>query len=69
MKSDTDCEGTSESDTQKENMGPTVQKRTTERTPRPAGVEDDQCSDQDELIRKLQNTALTDTGAVLKSEL
>nr|XP_040027407.1 DIS3-like exonuclease 2 isoform X1 [Gasterosteus aculeatus aculeatus]XP_040027408.1 DIS3-like exonuclease 2 isoform X1 [Gasterosteus aculeatus aculeatus] len=61
VKSDTDCEGTSESDTQKENMGPTVQKRTTERTPRPAGVEDDQCSDQDELIRKLQNTALTDT--------
>ncbi|KAL6104148.1 dis3l2 [Pungitius sinensis] len=61
VRSDTEYEGTSESDTQKENMGRTVHKKTTARTPRPAGIEDDQCSDQDELIRKLQNTALTDT--------
>ncbi|KAM8849262.1 DIS3-like exonuclease 2 isoform 2-T2 [Spinachia spinachia] len=66
VRSDTEYEGTSESDTQKESMGPTVQKKTTERTPRPAGIEDDQCSDQDELIRQLQNPTLTDTGEHLE---
>ncbi|XP_074506588.1 DIS3-like exonuclease 2 isoform X2 [Sebastes fasciatus] len=53
VRSDTDCEGASESDTQKEN---TVQKKkTTERTPRPDVIVGDQGSDQDEVIRRVQN--------------
>ncbi|XP_035861053.1 DIS3-like exonuclease 2 isoform X2 [Sander lucioperca] len=57
VRSDTDCDGTSESESLKENI---VQKKTA-RTPRPDVTVEDQCSDQDELIRKVQNTTLTDT--------
>lgn len=60
MRSDTDCEGASESETSRE-----VQKKTA-RTPRPDVVVEDQCSDQDELIRKAQNTTLTHTGTVME---
>lgn len=55
MRSDTDGDGTSESETQKENLV----KKKSERMPRP-DVEE-QSSDQDELIRKVQNTTLTGT--------
>ncbi|XP_042354169.1 DIS3-like exonuclease 2 [Plectropomus leopardus] len=60
VKSDTDCEGASESETQKENTVRTAQKKTA-RTPRPDVVVEDQCSDQEELIRKVQSTNITDT--------
>lgn len=60
MRSDTDCEGTSESEIQKENMVQTAKKKTG-RTPRPDVTVEDQCSDPDELIGKVQNTNLTGT--------
>lgn len=64
MRSDTDCEGASESESQREN---TVQKKkTTERTPGPDVIVEDQCSDQDELVRNIQNTTFTDTGTVME---
>lgn len=63
MRSDTDCEGASESETQKENMARTAQKKM-ERTPRPDVIVEDQCSDQDELVHKVQNVSLADTGTV-----
>ncbi|XP_034744107.1 DIS3-like exonuclease 2 isoform X2 [Etheostoma cragini] len=62
VRSDTDCDGTSESESLKENM---VQKKTA-RTPRPDVTVEDQHSDQDELICKVQNTTLTDTGEPLE---
>ncbi|XP_032386766.1 DIS3-like exonuclease 2 isoform X2 [Etheostoma spectabile] len=62
VRSDTDCDGTSESESLKENM---VQKKTA-RTPRPDVTVEDQHSDQDELIRKVQNTTLTDTEELLE---
>lgn len=60
MRSDTEGEGASESDTQKETIVQTAQKKT-DRMPRPGGVVEGQSSDQEEL-RKLQNTTFTDTG-------
>ncbi|KAM7401160.1 hypothetical protein PAMA_005382 [Pampus argenteus] len=65
VRSDTDCEGASESDTQKENMTQKAQKKT-ERPPRPDVSVDDRCSDQDELISKIQNLSLTHTGEPLE---
>ncbi|XP_039999974.1 DIS3-like exonuclease 2 isoform X2 [Xiphias gladius] len=65
VRSDTDCEGASESETQREHMTQTVQKKT-EHTPRPDVIVEDQCSDQDELYSKFQNTTLTDTGGLLE---
>lgn len=61
MRSDTDCEGASESESQREHAVQTVQKKAAH-TPKPDVIVEDQCSDQDELIRTVQNTALTDTG-------
>lgn len=58
MKSDTDCEGPSES----ENTVQTALKKTAH-TPRPDVLVEDQCSDQDEVISK--NT-LADTGTVME---
>uniref|UniRef100_A0A8C2WSK4 DIS3-like exonuclease 2 n=1 Tax=Cyclopterus lumpus TaxID=8103 RepID=A0A8C2WSK4_CYCLU len=52
------------SDTQKENIVQTAQKKT-DRMPRPRGVVEDQSSDQDELLRKLQNITCTDKGTVV----
>uniref|UniRef100_A0A8C2YY77 DIS3-like exonuclease 2 n=1 Tax=Cyclopterus lumpus TaxID=8103 RepID=A0A8C2YY77_CYCLU len=59
-----DDECASESDTQKENIVQTAQKKT-DRMPRPRGVVEDQSSDQDELLRKLQNITCTDKGTVV----
>ncbi|GAA6222449.1 DIS3-like exonuclease 2 isoform X1 [Lates japonicus] len=56
VRSDTDCEGASESETQREHVEQTMQKK----TDRP------QCSDQDELISKFQKSTLTDTGGHLE---
>lgn len=64
VKSDTDCEGSSESENQRENTAQTAQKKTAH-TPRPDVIVEDQCSDQDELVRRVQNTALTETGTVM----
>lgn len=61
VRSDTDCEGTSESEIQKENMVQTAKKKK-ERTPRPDVTVEDQYSDQDEV--RVQNTNLTGTGTV-----
>ncbi|XP_034411235.1 DIS3-like exonuclease 2 isoform X2 [Cyclopterus lumpus] len=65
VRSDTEGEGASESDTQKENIVQTAQKKT-DRMPRPRGVVEDQSSDQDELLRKLQNITCTDKGEHLE---
>lgn len=64
VKSDTDCEGSSESENQRENAAQTAQKKTAH-TPRPDVIVEDQCSDQDELIRRVQNTTLTETGTMM----
>lgn len=58
MKSDTDCEGASESEAQKEHVVKT------KHVPKPEVTVEEQCSDQDELIGKCQNIALTDGGTV-----
>ncbi|KAI3375239.1 hypothetical protein L3Q82_021745, partial [Scortum barcoo] len=60
VRSDTDCEGASESEIQKENMVQKAKKKT-EHTPRPDVTAEGQCSDQDELVSKLRNTTLTGT--------
>ncbi|XP_062260427.1 DIS3-like exonuclease 2 [Platichthys flesus] len=60
VRSDTDCEGTSESDTQREHLVKTPQKKK-EHTPRPGATVGDRCRDQDELLSKVQNISLTDT--------
>lgn len=65
VRSDTDCEGASESDTQKENMVQKAQKKT-ERPLRPDVTVEDQCSDQDELIARVQNVTLTYPGEPLE---
>lgn len=65
MRSDTDCEGSSESETQRENIVRTVQKKTVH-TPRPDFIVEDQSSDKDELINKVQNITLTCTGSVME---
>ncbi|XP_023277675.1 DIS3-like exonuclease 2 [Seriola lalandi dorsalis] len=65
VRSDTDCEGASESEAQREHIAQTMQKKT-ERTRRPDVIVEDHCSDQDEVCSKLQNTTLTDTGRRLE---
>lgn len=64
VRSDTDCEGSSESETQKENMVQKVQKKTVD-IPRPDFIVEDQCSNKDELVRNVQNINLTCTGTVM----
>ncbi|XP_059200802.1 DIS3-like exonuclease 2 [Centropristis striata] len=59
VRSDTDCDGASESETQKENMVQRAQKR-------PDVIVEDRGSDQDDIIRKVQSTTLTDTGEPLE---
>lgn len=53
VRSDTDCEGSSEPDVQKENKGQTAQKKQAD------GAE---FTPEDELVRKLINTSLTSAG-------
>ncbi|XP_044074661.1 DIS3-like exonuclease 2 isoform X2 [Siniperca chuatsi] len=65
VRSDTDCEGASESETQRDNMVQTAKKKA-QRTPRPDVTAEDQCSDQDELISRVQSSTLTDTGEALE---
>uniref|UniRef100_A0A3Q1FN38 DIS3-like exonuclease 2 n=1 Tax=Acanthochromis polyacanthus TaxID=80966 RepID=A0A3Q1FN38_9TELE len=60
VRSDTDCEGASESETQKEHVMQRAQKKT-ERAPSPDVIVEDQCSDQEELISKVKNITLMDT--------
>lgn len=65
MRSDTECEGSSETETQKENMVQKVQKKTAG-IPRPGSVNEDPDSNKNELTRKVQNTSLTCTGTVMR---
>uniref|UniRef100_A0AAQ5WXM4 DIS3-like exonuclease 2 n=1 Tax=Amphiprion ocellaris TaxID=80972 RepID=A0AAQ5WXM4_AMPOC len=65
VRSDTDCEGASESETQKEHIMQRAQKKR-ERAPSPDVIVEDQCSDQEELISKQKNITLMDTGTVKK---
>lgn len=53
VRSDTDCEGSSESDAQKENKGQTMQKKQGDEANFTA---------EDELVRKLNNTSLASAG-------
>uniref|UniRef100_A0A3B5BDQ1 DIS3-like exonuclease 2 n=1 Tax=Stegastes partitus TaxID=144197 RepID=A0A3B5BDQ1_9TELE len=62
VRSDTDCEGASESETQKEHVVQRAQKKT-ERAPSPDVIVEDQCSDQDEIVSK----KISDTGTVKKN--
>ncbi|XP_008275899.1 DIS3-like exonuclease 2 isoform X2 [Stegastes partitus] len=61
VRSDTDCEGASESETQKEHVVQRAQKKT-ERAPSPDVIVEDQCSDQDEIVSK----KISDTGKPLE---
>uniref|UniRef100_A0A3P8U954 DIS3-like exonuclease 2 n=1 Tax=Amphiprion percula TaxID=161767 RepID=A0A3P8U954_AMPPE len=65
VRSDTDCEGVSESETQKEHIMQRAQKKR-ERAPSPDVIVEDQCSDQEELISKQKNITLMDTGGPLE---
>ncbi|XP_047446255.1 DIS3-like exonuclease 2 [Mugil cephalus] len=59
VRSDTDCDGASESESQRENA-----QRKSERVRRPDVVVEDQCTDRDEVNSKRQN--ITDTGEPLE---
>lgn len=61
MRSDTDCEGSSESDAQREQA---VRKRAEQHT-RPDGVLADRGGDVEELVQKLQGATLSDTGILV----
>uniref|UniRef100_A0A8D3AKY1 DIS3-like exonuclease 2 n=1 Tax=Scophthalmus maximus TaxID=52904 RepID=A0A8D3AKY1_SCOMX len=61
VRSDTECEGASESETKREHV---VQKKL-ERTPRPDVIVEDRYNDRDELVSKVQNIALSDKGTVV----
>ncbi|XP_076601394.1 DIS3-like exonuclease 2 [Chaetodon auriga] len=65
VRSDTDCEGASESESQRDNMVQTALKKTAH-VPSPDVIVEDQYSDQDELIRAVHSTSLTDTGEPLE---
>ncbi|XP_041848575.1 DIS3-like exonuclease 2 [Melanotaenia boesemani] len=65
VRNDTDCEGTSESETQAENMIRTAQKKTQSR-PNPDVIVEDQYSDRDKLTTKCRNMSLSDTGEPLE---
>lgn len=65
MRSDTDCEGSSESETQRENMVQTVHEKTACNS-KPDFTVDDQSSDKDQLIRKVQSITLTCPGTVME---
>lgn len=65
MRSDTECEGSSETETQKENMVQKVQKKTAG-VPGPSSVNEDPNSDKNELARKVQNASLACTGTVMR---
>lgn len=56
VRSDTDGDGASESETQKENTVRKAQKKTARR---PDAIAEDQCSDQDDVVRQAQNMTLT----------
>lgn len=60
VRSDTDCEGSSESEVQKENKGQTVQKK------RADGADS---TPEDELVRKLHSTSLTCAGTTARLSL
>lgn len=62
VRSDTECEGASESETKREHV---VQKKL-ERTPRPDVIVEDRYNDRDELVSKVQNIALSDKGRPLE---
>lgn len=55
VRSDTDCEGSSESDVQKENKGKPMQKKAAD------GADS---TPEDKLVRKLQNASLTCAGTM-----
>ena len=63
MRSDTDCEGASESDSQTERAAQTAQKKTS-RAPRRGVTTEDQSNDQDELVGKYRNMSLAGAGTV-----
>ncbi|MED6260087.1 DIS3-like exonuclease 2 [Ataeniobius toweri] len=65
VRSDTDCDGTSESDTQAEHVLRTAQKRTWH-APTPNLVVEDQSSDPEELPRKRPDISITDPGEHLE---
>ncbi|XP_074545073.1 DIS3-like exonuclease 2 [Halichoeres trimaculatus] len=59
VRSDTDCEGTSDLENHRDNTAQTKRVQA-------SGPSEDQCSDQEELIRKAQSTTLADSGAPLE---
>uniref|UniRef100_A0A665UIK2 DIS3-like exonuclease 2 n=1 Tax=Echeneis naucrates TaxID=173247 RepID=A0A665UIK2_ECHNA len=65
VSSDTDCEGASESEAQKEHMVQKKLEKKREHTPRADVIVEDQCNDLDEVITKLRNPTLTDAGTVV----
>ncbi|CAJ1071658.1 DIS3-like exonuclease 2 isoform X1 [Xyrichtys novacula] len=59
VRSDTDCEGTSDLETQRDG---TAQKKKTQQASIPDVIVENQYSDQEELVRKIQSTTLADPG-------
>lgn len=65
VRSDTECEGSSETEAQKGNMLQKAQKKTAD-DPGPSSVNKDPNGDKNEVTRKVQNTSLTCTGTVMR---
>lgn len=65
VRSDTDCEGSSESEIQRESKAQMEQKKGAD-VPKPDVIAENQCRHEDELVKKLQNTSLTCTGTVME---
>ncbi|KAF7652878.1 hypothetical protein LDENG_00091060 [Lucifuga dentata] len=66
VRSDTDCEGASESETLREETQSAQKKQ--KQPPKPDVVVEEQCSNQDEIINKVKNIRLGATEKMTKSE-
>lgn len=66
MKSDSDSHGSSESDNQRENVAPAVQKHAAASSLSDSAVEDES-SDKDDVTRRVQALALASPGTVSTS--
>lgn len=67
MRSDYNCHGSSESETQRENVVGQVQKPTVLKA-RPDFIAEDESSDKDELTRKVHDLSLSCTGTVVQQQ-
>lgn len=66
VKSDSDCHGSSESDSQRENVALAGQKNAAASS-RPDSAVEDECSDRDDVTRDVQNLSLGCPGTLKTS--